>query len=323
VNNRRQVFIINAEPDQYSERAKEILDSFSDTRSLHLGRKELMGVIRDADGLIVRLGYKIDSDFLEAGPNLRFIATATTGLNHVDEDACSKRKIEIISLKGQKKFLESITATAEHTWGLLLSLIRFIPHAFDGVCTGNWDREQFKGRELSGLTLGVVGYGRLGRMIARYGDAFRMNVIATDPAPISLDDKIEFVSFDKLLMNSDIISLHLPLLSSTYNILNAKNFNLIKPGAVLINTSRGELIDEKQLLLALDSGQLSAAAIDVLKNEVEWGRNIPNDHPVVRYAQTQRNLLITPHIAGVTSSSMEKTEIFIANKIKDFVSENL
>src|SRR6185312_7830256 len=123
---------------------------------------------------------------MDAGKRLRAIVTATTGLDHIDLDEAKRRNIAVLSLRGETEFLESVTATAEHTWALLLALVRKVGPAFDHVRRGDWQRDSFVGRTLSGRTLGIVGYGRLGRMVARYGQAFGMNVLVNDVAPIQL-----------------------------------------------------------------------------------------------------------------------------------------
>src|SRR6185312_4409684 len=152
---------------------------------------------------------------MDAGKRLRAIVTATTGLDHIDLDEAKRRGIAVLSLRGETEFLESVTATAEHTWGLLLALVRKVAPAFDDIRKGNWQRDNFVGCTLSGRTLGVVGYGRLGRMVARYGQAFGMNVIVNDIAPARLDAGIRSCSLAELLGNSDAVSLHVPLNDTT------------------------------------------------------------------------------------------------------------
>lgn len=310
--------IINAEPEGYSEEARAILREFAELREEPLSRRKLMTHLTDAFGLIVRLGHCVDDEMLAAAPRLRFVATATTGLNHVDLVATEMRGITVLSLKGEIEFLNNITATAEHTWGLLLALIRFIPGAVEHSLTGEWDRNLFKGRELSGLTLGIVGYGRLGRLVACYGKAFRMRVLAADPNPISLDEGIQYASLDEVLRQSDVVSLHVGLNPETYDLIGPEEFSRIKLGAYLVNTSRGEIVNEKALLAALESKRLAGAALDVLCDEVPSGAQWPNEHLLLAYARKHQNLLITPHIGGATKDAMHKTEIFMAEKIKRF-----
>jgi len=310
--------IVNAEPDGYCEEAKDILRSFSTVIDGSPELSDLKAQLSQADALIVRLGNKIDDRLLASAKNLKVVASATTGLNHIDLDYLSRRRIGVISLKGEAQFLSTVTATAEHTWGLLLSLIRKANTAHSEVISGTWDRNNFIGRELSDLTIGIVGYGRLGKIVTEYAKAFRMNVLIHDPFIDSVDCPGHTVAIEELLEHSDVVSLHVSLSDSTEGLFGAEYFNLMRRGAFFVNTSRGELVDEKALLDALRSGRVAGAAVDVLANESDWGVEIPRTHPLVDYARRNTNLLITPHIAGATSDSMRKTEIFIANKIQEY-----
>ena len=310
--------ILNAEPAGYSEQARGILTKFAQVRESALSRPALLKEVADVDGLIVRLGHRVDEELLSAAHRLRFVATATTGLNHIDLEAATRHGVTVLSLKGETAFLDTVTATAEHTWGLLLALVRNLPGALAHVIEGQWDRNRFMGRQLNDLTLGIIGYGRLGRMVAGYGRAFRMRVIATDPHPINWDEGVTFLPLSELLTEADIVSLHVAHDATTQGLLDRETISGIKPGAYLINTARGELLDEAALLAALESGRLAGAALDVLSNEVVTENTLPEEHPLLTYARTHNNLLITPHIGGVTYDSMEKTEIFIAQKILGF-----
>ena len=311
--------ILNVEPEGYSPLARATLEAIADVRESKLTREELLANLPGVFGLIVRLGHRVDEELLAAGPNLRFVATATTGLNHIDLEAAERRGIAVLSLKGEVDFLNTVTATAEHTWALLLALIRHLPQATSHARAGHWNRNPFKGRELSDMTLGIVGYGRLGRIVATYGKAFRMRILATDPKPVSRDEGITYTTLIDLLERSDIISVHACLTAETRGLLGPAEFARIKPGAYLINTARGEIIDEPSLLEALQSNHLAGAAVDVLSDEVPCGATWPVEHLLLNYARTHDNLIITPHIGGATLDSMHKTEIFLAKKIKHFI----
>lgn len=275
----------------------------------------------NAIGIVVRLGTVLDRVFLSNFRYLKFVATITTGLDHIDITHCRENNIEIISLKGEAKFLSNIHATPEHTWGLLLSLIRKIPWAFQSVCAGNWDRQGFFGHELYEKCFGIIGFGRVGKIIANYALAFGMDVIAHDKEKIQEDKfHVREVSLDDLLKTSDIISINLTLDETTKHFLREKHFKMMKKNAILINTSRGVIIDEKALLCALEQKQISGAAIDVLENE-NMNSAISRSHPLIVYANKNQNLLISPHIAGSTFESMNKTAFFIAEKIKNFLYE--
>lgn len=308
--------ILNAESTGYSRKALEILQQCGAVENADLNRKELQKRIGNHDALIVRLGHQIDAEILGAAPKLKAIVTATTGLNHIDLTETAKRDIVVLSLRGEREFLETISATAEHTFGLILALIRKIPAAYCDVTGGQWQRDNFKGIELAEKTIGIIGYGRLGKIVARYAAAFGMNILAHDPQP---SNEVRFVSLDQLLQQSDIVSLHAAYTPETENLIDATCFSWMKQGAYFINTARGEIVDESALLHALQTGHIAGAALDVLRGEYSNHTHWMKKDPLIRYAQKNDNLIITPHIGGATSDSMEKTEIFMAKKLKKFI----
>lgn len=306
--------ILNFDP-QFSFVAK----SLRETVYLKDKSKVVKGHFNQAIGIIVRLGIILDKKFLSKFKQLQFIATITTGTDHIDEKYCQRKGIKIISLKGEKSFLKKVPATSEHTWGLLLSLIRRIPWAFNSVCEGKWDRKKFFGYDLYNKYLGIIGFGRIGKILSVYARAFRMKVIFYDVNKIkkNLND-IKRVTLKTLLKKSDIISINLPLEDSTRHFLKREHFRLMKKNVILINTSRGAIIDQDVLLDALRLKRIAGAAIDVLEDEYRAGV-ISAKHPLIKYAKENQNLLITPHIAGSTYESMRKTEIFMAEKIARFL----
>jgi D-3-phosphoglycerate dehydrogenase len=251
---------------------------------------------------------------MAAAPRLKTIVTPTTGLNHIDLNEAHRRGITVLSLQGETEFLNDIRATAEHTVGLMLSLLRRVPSAVGDVQKGNWDRDLFKGHELFAKTIGIIGYGRLGRIVAKYLRAFDARILVSDPHfdQATLDPGISAVGLDDLLQESNIVSLHVSLSDRTRSFFGKEQFSKMKPGGWFVNTARGELIDEMALLDALRSGQLAGAALDVLCGEHQ---NVMENHPLVAYVREHDNLLITPHIGGCTLESMEKTEMFMAKKL--------
>jgi D-3-phosphoglycerate dehydrogenase len=181
------------------------------------------------------------------------------------------------------------------------------------VEAGGWDRDLFRGNELHRKTAGIVGLGRVGRMVAGYLQALGMTVIASDPAPARPPQAgIKLLPLAQLLERADLVTLHVSLSDQTTGFFGEREFKRMRAGAWFINTSRGELVDEKALLHALASDRLAGAALDVISHENSAGMS---GHPLVTYARTHRNLLITPHIGGCTAESMEKTEIFLADKV--------
>ncbi len=308
--------ILNAEPDRYDAGARATLESLGEVIDDHtLSREELLNSLSGVDILIVRLGHRVDREMIDAAPDLKAVVSATTGVDHLDLDTMQERRIDVLTLRGESAFLRSITATAEQTWALLLALRRkLIPAAKMGA-SGKWDRGQMRGHELRGSTLGIVGYGRLGSMVARYGIAFEMAVLAYDPY-VLIDGTVEAVgSLEELCARSDVISLHVPLNEETTHLFDADCFSHCKPGAVLINTARGAVVDSAALLDALESGKLAGAALDVVEGEL-IAASLP-DHPLLDYARTHDNLIVTPHIGGATFESMARTERFMARRLAD------
>ena len=310
--------ILNVEPLAFSPEARVILSQLGDVVELTLNRNELLSHISDYDILIVRFGHRIDREMIDAASRLKAIVTAATGVDHIDVEYARSKGIEVLSLRGENEFLETVSAAAEHTWALLLALVRRIPQAFNSVRAGRWDRDLFRGRELQGKRLGIIGLGRIGRKVAAYAHAFGMSVAAYDPYADRWVETVERRStLAELSYKSDLISLHVPLSKDTVELVGRKEFVLLPPGALVINTSRGEVLDENALLDCLNSGHIAGAAIDVICHESS-GTEI-NHGPLLRYARTHENLLITPHIGGATQESMAKTEIFMARKLARFL----
>jgi D-3-phosphoglycerate dehydrogenase len=263
----------------------------------HEGLEEAIGGF---DAYFASLAVRADREVLARASRLRVIATPSTGLDHIDLAAAAERKIAVLSLKDDTEFLDGITATAELAWGLLLATVRRLPWAFEAARRGDWARDRFRGRQLSGKTLGVLGYGRLGRMVARYGLAFRMRVLVCDVRPVKPEAGVCLVDFDTLLRESDVLSIHVHLTDANRGLLGPREFARMKGGAVLVNTSRGAIVDEPALLAVLESGRLAGAGLDVICGE--WDKDLAS-HPLIRYAASHENLVISPHIGGVTDES--------------------
>jgi D-3-phosphoglycerate dehydrogenase len=309
-----QPSILVAESSGFSTRASGLLRQVGKLVLADLDRKGLISAARDFDVLWVRLRHQIDAEVLSSAPRLRMIVTPTTGLNHIDLKEAQRRKVHLLSLRGETDFLQDIRATAEHTVALILSLLRHVPQAFAHVQDGGWSRDQFKGHELHEKTVGIVGYGRLGRIVARYLRAFDTKVLATGPNIHAdrAEPGITPASLIRTLEESDLITLHVNLCDETKGFFGRNQFAAMKPGAWFINTSRGELVDESALLDALSTGRLAGAAVDVLCEESSAGMG---ERPLIVYSRKHSNLIITPHIGGCTVESMEKTEIFLAERL--------
>ena len=308
--------LLNLEPKNYSNEAKIFLEKFFEIHNGPLVRDQLKIEIDKYQALIVRLNHKIDREIIDCANNLQVIATATTGLNHIDIDYAQYKKIKIISLRDEVEFLNNIYATPEHTWALILSLLRNIPNAFNSVKENNWNRDEFKGRELNGRSIGIIGFGRVGKIIAKYAQAFNMNILVyTKEDYIELQGVNYLDDMKELLKDSDIVTLHLPLTSETKNFFSTKEFNYMKKDSFFINTSRGEIVNEEALIKSIKNNKISGAALDVIDSENDI---FNKKSKIIEFAKLDSRLIITPHIAGATFESMEKIEIFIANKLANY-----
>ncbi|MEK9183609.1 MAG: NAD(P)-dependent oxidoreductase, partial [Patescibacteria group bacterium] len=277
-------------------------------------------ILADIDVLVVKLNFKITKTVINKASHLKLIATSTTGLNHIDVDYAQKKGISVLSLRGHADFLQNIYSTAEHTLALILALIRKIPWSFQSIKEGRWQRELYYGREIYGKTLGILGYGRLGKIVSLYGQNLGLKVIAHDPYVAKeefIKNKVRRVSFKDLFKQADILSVHVLLTPDTNELVKEKDLRLMKPTSFFINTARGEIIEESALVKALKKEWIAGAAIDVMTNENPDGSHLKNN-ALVKYAKTHDNLLITSHIGGATFEAMQKTEEFMAQKIKEY-----
>ncbi len=310
-----------AEPKDYSEKAIAIYKSLGPVYLLSdLNEAQKGKVLTQADIIVLRLAYKIDASWMDKMPNLKVIATPTTGLNHVDVAEAKKRGIKVICLRGRTSFLKYIPSTAEKTMALLMASVRKLPWAFDHVRAGGWDRNLFKGNQLLGKTLGILGFGRLGKIVAKYAKVFGMSVIAHDPhlAPkVFTRHGVKRLSMEDLFKKSDIVSVHAALTEETTNLVKEKHFRMMRRTAHLVNTARGEILDEKALLKALKNKWLAGAALDVVWNESGDGSHLKGN-PLLTYAKQNSNLLIVPHLGGATYEAMQVTEDFIADLVKKY-----
>ncbi len=239
------------------------------------------------------------------GSSVKIICTVSTGTNHIDLKYCKKNKIEVISLT-KDSVIHKISSTAEHALGLMLSLIRDIPSAMNSVKDGQWDWESHKGRQLNHLTIGIVGFGRLGKMMANFCESLGMKVYVYDPhiTPIWIpQSNIEHVDTLSLLFKKcDVISLHVHLTDETRFMINSK---ILKNSKVsyLINTSRGDIVNESDIAEAiLDGSVLKGYATDVLSDELDNKSNI-YDNELVTMMRDGHNIIITPHIGGMTKEA--------------------
>jgi len=306
--------LLVAESNDFCKTALEILERGFDVHLADLKREQLLQNVHDVDVMWVRLRTRIDQEVLNAARRLKIIATNTTGLTHIDLDAAWNSGVEVVSLRGETDFLADIRATAEHTIALALALLRRIPAAFDHVLEGGWDRDLFEGREIYRSTVGVVGFGRLGKIVGSYFYGMGAQVLICDPNEEIKQRHYQKVELDELLERSDIVTLHADYRGANEKIIGRQSFERMKSGALFINTARGELVDEEALLGALQEKTLAGAALDVISSEQAPGATLRR---LRRFARQSERLILTPHLGGNTLESRKRTEIFLATKLID------
>ena len=268
---------------------------------------DLATALADADALLVRSATKVTADLLKAAPRLRIVGRAGTGVDNIDVESASGRGILVVNAPGANSI-----SVAEHACALMLALARAVPAADRAMKEGRWEKKKFVGSELRGKTLGIAGLGRIGQEVAERARAFDMRVIAHDPyisRDIAAAMGVELLTLDELCARADFLSLHLPSTPETYHLLNDERFSRMKPGIRIINTARGELIDEMALKRAVESGIVAAAGLDVFEREP------PSDWALAKLPQ----IVATPHIAASTEEAQELVGLDTAAAIRDFL----
>jgi len=263
-------------------------------------RQELLDAIVDADCVIVRSRTKVDREFFERAPKLKIVARAGVGLDNVDVSEANKRGIKLLNTP------EAPTnAAAELTVGLLIALFRGIARGDRGIRRGEWLKNELLGEELAGKTLGIIGYGRIGRQVAKLASCLGMHVLAWDILGESISyAPASYVKLEELLSQADAVTLHVPLTPETRGFFNAEMFSKLKQGAYLVNASRGEVVDEDALYKALKDGRIRGAALDVYSRE-------PYSGPLTQL----ENVVLTPHIGANTREAQRKAALQLVELI--------
>jgi len=243
--------------------------------------------------------FILDEDILKDS-NVKGINTASTGLNHIDLDYCVEKNIKVGSLKNDLELINDLPSTSELAFGLMMSLLRFIPTSFHSVKDGNWDYEPYVGHQVKGKTIGIVGYGRLGKIMKRLFDGWEVDILVTDPYARITD--ASGVSLDELLDKSDIVFLHTHVTDETRGMVDDEFLSQMKQGSYLVNTARGELVDESSIIKSIEHEHLKGYGTDVIADE--FG-NIQNSKLVEFSINPNNNVVITPHIAGMTKEAQE------------------
>lgn len=306
------------EPDGFSKKAIDTLTSLGEV-SFFRG-KSIEPFLRDKHIVFIRLEYYINSDFLDMCPLLVCICSPTTGLNHIDLDEIGRRGIDIISLKGESDFLADIRATPEHIFGLTIALLRNYKDAFLNITNNKWDRNIYRGYEIYNNTFGIIGMGRIGRILSKYFLAFDARVLYYDKKKqvvserLKGEKKVEKCDTIKgLISSADVIIMCASYEEGSRAFLNRELIGLMQE-KYFINAARGELIDEDYLIESINRNLFKGVALDVVACEHLWEEK---KHRFLDLVEG-RNLIITPHIGGATYLSMERTEEFIANKLRKF-----
>jgi D-3-phosphoglycerate dehydrogenase len=271
----------------------------------------LAAALADADALLVRSATKVTADLIAAAPRLRIIARAGTGVDNVDVAAATNRGILVVNAPGANSI-----SVAEHACALMLALARSVAAADRGMKGGAWEKKRFLGTELRGKTLGIAGLGRIGQEVAQRARAFGMRVVAHDPfisREIAETMGVELLSLDEVCAAADFLTLHLPSTTETRHMFDDARFARMKPGSRIINTARGDLIDEAALRRALEAGRLAGAALDVFEQEP------PADWTLAQLPQ----VVATPHIAASTEEAQEQVGLDTAAAVRDFLRDGI
>ncbi|MEX2526774.1 MAG: NAD(P)-dependent oxidoreductase [Gemmatimonadota bacterium] len=309
--------VLVLEPTDYSDAALREYGRFGPV-SLGMGAANPEAV----EVLVVRLGHFIGPELLNQLPALKLVVSPTTGTTHLDLAQLKERGVHVLTLRDASQGLERITSTGELTLGLIISLVRRLPEAFAHTRHGGWDRDRFTARQLSSLRLGLVGLGRIGGYMARVGRAMGMECAAYDPHI----DNGRFESLDcpamplsDLVEWADVISIHADLRPDNHGLISREVLLRVRPGAMLVNTARGELLDEEAVVEALEEGRLSGVAVDVLDHELHTHRR--ESSPLLRMTAQDWRVLVSPHIGGASTDAMRATEEMMAREALRYLNE--
>lgn len=304
------------DPESFSTAVRDRAEALLDAEFVTLDQNQFDAAAPEFDAVLVRFNTRVGAAVMEPSSRLKAIMSPTTGLDHLDLRTARKRRIEVFHLRGQTKFLRTINPTAEMAVALMLALGRNLVKASASVLDGRWEAAPFRGHEVAGKTLGIVGYGRLGSKVAKTAVALDMEVLAYDVRPRRLAKGVRWADdLSDLLERSDIVSLHVPLNDETAGMIGPTELARMQRHAVLINTARGALVDSNALLDALRTNRLRGAAMDVLDGEHDI---VARGHPLIEYAKNHDNILITPHISGASFESVERTDLFVFDRFADW-----
>jgi D-3-phosphoglycerate dehydrogenase / 2-oxoglutarate reductase len=283
-----------------------LTDAFEVDYEPKITKEELLSKVGDYDALVVRSRTKVDAEVLSRGARLKIVGRPGTGLDNIDLRAANARGVEVVN--SPEALVEAV---AEHVIGLMLALARDIPAADASMKAGNWEKERFVGIELKGKTLGIAGLGRIGRRVAEVGRVLGMSLLGYDVIEVSQEILnslgCRMVDLDTLFASADFITLHVPLTTETRHMVDPRRISLMRRNSFLINTSRGEVIDEAALAKALSAGEIGGAALDVFETEPP--------RPEIAAAP---HLITTPHIGGQTKDAQTMAVTIVGAKLNQF-----
>ena len=301
-------------PDNVDKKAIALLeaaDGITVQAPGNMSREETLAAIPTAHAMIIRSSTTADKELLEAAANLKVIARAGVGVDNVDLTVATERGVVVMNTPDGNTI-----STAEYTFGLMLALARHIPNSYVYMNDGRWDRKQFKGMELRGKTLGIVGFGRIGRAVCKRALAFEMDVVTADPyisADVVEDLGAKLVELDDLYAQSDFISLHTVITDETNGMINAESIAKMKPGVRIINAARGGLINDEDLAAAIKEGRVAGAAVDVYVEEPP-----PPNHPLVGL----QGVIHTAHLAASTGDAQIQVGVDAAQEVIDALTKD-
>lgn len=290
--------------------ASRLLDDFDGVYDPDLvdDRPRLLELLADARAIIVRNRTQVNQELLDAAPNLLAVGRLGVGLDNIDMDACAARGVDVFPAVGANAI-----AVAEYVIGAAMALVRGVYTATDRVTAGEWPRGELMGGEVFGRVLGLIGFGGIAREVAQRADGLGMSVVATDPY-VPVDDPAwsgaeRAETIDGVLERADVVSLHVPLTDETRDLIDGEAIDRMKAGAVLVNTSRGGIVDEAAVAAALSDGRLGGAALDVFAAEPLQGEDADRWDGVP-------NVILTPHIAGITAEANVRVSEMTANAVR-------
>ena len=289
---------------------------FTNDKDYTSSKSEIEDKIQNYDGIVIRSRFKIDKQFIDRATNLKFIARVGAGLESIDCEYAESKNIQLIAAPEG-----NANAVGEHSLGLLLALFNKINIANDEVNLNQWNRESNRGIEIEGKTIGIIGYGNMGKSFAKKLKGFDCEVLFYDILENISDENAKQVPLSEIQQKASVLSLHIPHTPQTNNLINKEFIDKFTHPFWLINTARGKNVVTNDLIAALQSGKILGAGLDVLEYETSSFEKITNNLPVLEYLKQAKNVILTPHIAGWTVESHQKLAQVIVNKIINFLTQ--